>query len=219
MPASLFPKLENYAPPSDPIKVLREGAAFLCLEKPSGLLSVPGKNEEHFDSMLSRVERQWPDARLIHRLDMDTSGIMIFAKTRASQRNLGLQFERRRVRKRYEALITGSPELECGEIDLPIITDWPVRPLQKICYETGRDALTRWKVLSREAEFTRIALYPKTGRSHQLRIHMQSMGHPIIGDRFYGGRDAPRLYLHAQRLQFYDPSDGEFLTVICDAPF
>ncbi|MEO1562118.1 MAG: RluA family pseudouridine synthase [Pseudomonadota bacterium] len=219
MRESAFPKLTNYAPPKGPLKVLREGAAFLCVEKPSGLLSVPGKDPEHADCMEARVQDALPEARLVHRLDMDTSGVMIFARSAEAQRHLGLQFERRVVSKRYLALVQGAVVLDRGRIDLPLTTDWPNRPLQMVCYDTGRRAITRFVTLRRD-EQSCLALYPRTGRSHQLRVHMKELGHPILGDRFYGQAEtAERLMLHAERLRFRDPNGGAWITVISHPDF
>ena len=203
----------DYNPPKGPLKVLRESAAFLCVEKPSGLLSVPGKDPAHRDCVEARVRAEFSDARIVHRLDMDTSGVMIFARGAAAHRHLGLQFERRVVSKRYLAEVQGQVDGPRGRIDLPLITDWPNRPLQKVCLETGKRAITRYLVLLGGASSI-VALYPRTGRSHQLRVHMKEIGHPILGDRFYGTSDAaPRLRLHAQRLRFRDPEGGHWIEV------
>lgn len=210
----------DYNPPKGSLKVLRQGAAFLCVEKPSGLLSVPGKDPAHSDCIEARVQAEFPDARIVHRLDMDTSGAMIFAIGAAAHRHLGLQFERRIVSKRYLAKVEGRVEAPRGRIDMPMITDWPNRPLQKICHDTGRRAITRFVVLERGAEASRVALYPRTGRSHQLRVHMKAIGHVILGDRFYGsGEMAERLLLHAERLRFRDPEGGAWIEVKSSADF
>ncbi|MEM9716030.1 MAG: pseudouridine synthase [Pseudomonadota bacterium] len=203
----------DYDPPLGSLKVLRQGAAFLCVEKPSGLLSVPGKDPAHWDCMETRVTAEFPDARIVHRLDMDTSGVMIFALGAAAHRHLGLQFERRVVSKRYLAKVEGEVTAPRGRIDLPLITDWPNRPLQKICHETGKRSITRFVVLGR-GKTSCVALYPRTGRSHQLRVHMKALGHPILGDRLYGDpASAHRLMLHAERLRFRDPKGGAWITV------
>ena len=203
----------DYDPPQGSLKVLRQSAAFLCVEKPSGLLSVPGKDPAHSDCMEARVQAEFPHARIVHRLDMDTSGVMIFALCAAAHRHLGLQFERRIVSKRYIAHVEGCPDSPRGRIDAPLITDWPNRPLQKICYDSGKRAITRYLVLS-QGEESRVLLYPRTGRSHQLRVHMKFLGHPILGDRFYGHSEtAKRLMLHAERLRFRDPEGGNWVEV------
>lgn len=182
---------------------------MLVVNKPSGLLSNPGRDPAHHDSILSRVRANWPGAELVHRLDMDTSGIMVVALNKAAERALKGQFQCRAVSKEYQAWVWGQPANAAGEIDLPLICDWPRRPLQKVCFEHGKPALTRYRVLSRAAEQTLVALYPVTGRSHQLRVHMLSLGHPILGDRFYGTPEIAsahrRLLLHANRLSLSHP--------------
>ena len=212
----------TYAPPQGPLKILHEDADLLVLDKPSGLLSVPGKAAKHADCLETRARAAFPDALLVHRLDMDTSGVMIFARNKAAQRHLGLQFERRHLAKTYEALVWGQPD-DTGEVDLPLITDWPNRPLQKVCFERGKASQTRWEVMAREAAYARVKLMPTTGRSHQLRVHMLAIGHPILGDRFYAKDEAlkaaPRLCLHALTLEIYHPNGGECVTFHALCPF
>ena len=211
-----------YAPPTDPLVVLHEDAEVLLVDKPSGLLSVPGKGEHLADCLLSRVQAAFPHALLVHRLDRDTSGVMIFALTSHAQRHLGLQFEKRMTRKSYVARVWGVPEQKQGVIDLPLIVDWPNRPLQKVCHETGKPAQTEWKLLKTDGETSRIRLIPKTGRSHQLRVHMRELGHPILGDPFYAkgaARDFPRLMLHSEELRFKNPDGGRSTKVRAKAPF
>ncbi|MEM0978550.1 MAG: pseudouridine synthase [Pseudomonadota bacterium] len=220
MSESAFPKLTEYTPPLGLLKVLREGAAFLCVEKPAGLLSVPGKEPHLSDCLEARVKARYPEALLIHRLDMDTSGVMVFARTKAAQRDLGRQFERRDVSKTYAAVVDGVIAADQGEIDLPIVTDWPNRPLQKVCFAHGRPAKTRWQVRARATSTTHLNLIPVTGRSHQLRLHMKEIGHPICGDRFYGhGDGAPRLMLHAVSLRFFDPNTRDPVDVVSTPSF
>lgn len=230
----------TYAPPiigaPNDVLVLHEEDDFLVIHKPSGLLSVPGKAENLQDCLVSRLVARYPDAKIVHRLDMDTSGIMVLARTHHAQRHLGLQFERRHIHKVYLADIMGhlgadtAPDLpvdnhgQTGMVQLPLICDWPNRPLQMVCFERGKKARTDWQILSYgeiqngagpNIPYTRIALYPLTGRSHQLRVHMRALGHPILGDRLYAPDDgftaAPRLMLHAQALSFYRPQGGERL--------
>jgi len=212
----------TYAPPTGPLDVVHRDADILVLNKPSGLLSVPGKAVEHADCLELRAKAAFPEALLIHRLDMDTSGLMIFALNKAAQRHLGLQFERRHVAKTYEALVWGQPDDE-GEVDLPLIVDWPNRPLQMVDHARGKPALTRWQVLAREADYARVKLMPKTGRSHQLRVHMLALGHPILGDRFYAKGPAldaaPRLCLHAKQLEIFHPSGGARVAFSVECPF
>lgn len=212
----------TYSPPTDPLVVLHEDAEVLLVDKPSGLLSVPGKGEHLADCLISRVQAAFPQALLVHRLDRDTSGVMIFAMTPYAQRHLGLQFEKRMTRKTYVARVWGVPEQKSGLIDLPLIVDWPNRPLQKVCHETGKPAQTEWKVIKSDDHTARVRLTPKTGRSHQLRVHMLALGHPILGDPFYAtgpARDYPRLMLHSEELRFKHPQGGISMKVRAKAPF
>ena len=211
-----------YSPPQDPLVVLHEDAEVLLVDKPSGLLSVPGKGPDLADCLLSRVQDVFPQALLVHRLDRDTSGVMIFAMTPHAQRHLGLQFEKRMTKKTYVARVWGVPEESAGIIDLPLIVDWPNRPLQKICHETGKPAQTEWKRLKSEGSTARMRLFPKTGRSQQLRVHMLALGHPILGDPFYAtglARDFPRLMLHSEELRFKHPQGGRSIKIRSAAPF
>nr|WP_233713018.1 pseudouridine synthase [Amaricoccus solimangrovi] len=193
------------------------------MDKPSGLLSVPAKPPGPQDCLEARVRADFPEALLIHRLDGDTSGLMVFARTKLAQRHLGWQFERRQVGKTYVARVAGLMAADQGRIDLPLICDWPNRPLQMVCHERGKPAVTEWRVLEREAAATRVALRPLTGRSHQLRVHLKSLGHPILGDRFYAPPEAlaaaPRLQLHAARLAFRHPEGGAHVAFESAAPF
>jgi len=213
----------QYCPPSGPVTVIYRDDELLLVDKPTGLLSVPGKAEDHKDCLETRVKATFPEALLVHRLDMDTSGLMVFAMTRASQRHLGLQFERRHVEKTYRAEVWGEVSPDDGEVDLPLIVDWPNRPLQKICAETGKLAQTRWSVISRTERVTALKLMPKTGRSHQLRVHMLAIGHPILGDRFYATGAAlaasDRLMLHAESLTIYHPDGGKRVKFKASCPF
>ena len=213
----------TYTPPDAPLQVIHQDAALLVLDKPSGLLSVPGKAEAHRDCLELRVREAFPEALLVHRLDMDTSGVMIFARTRAAQRHLGLQFERRKVAKTYLARVDGVLAQDSGTVELPLIVDWPNRPQQIVDHTRGKPARTDWQVLAREVAATRVALRPLTGRSHQLRVHMQALGHPILGDRFYGDARvraaADRLQLHAEMLEIHHPDDGARIRFEAAAPF
>jgi tRNA pseudouridine32 synthase/23S rRNA pseudouridine746 synthase len=183
---------------------------LLLINKPSGLLSVPGRGPDKQDCAIQRVQQCHPEALIVHRLDMATSGLLLLARGAAMQRSLSMAFEARRVHKRYIALLEG--ELagpDEGEVDLPLITDWPNRPRQKIDHQIGKASLTRYRVLSRSAGQTRVELEPVTGRTHQLRVHMLALGHPIMGDALYGAQvesgDAPaRLFLHACSLALPD---------------
>ncbi len=207
--------MSDYCPPDEPLVILHHDHELLLVDKPAGLLSVPGKGEHLADCLLARIQSVFPDALLVHRLDRDTSGVMVFAMTRHAQRHLGLQFEKRQVKKTYVARVWGHVADKQGVVDLPLIVDWPNRPRQMVDHENGRPALTEWRVLRHEDKATRIRLFPKTGRSHQLRVHMQAIGHPILGDPFYAtgeARAAPRLMLHAESLRLRHPDGGKGMT-------
>jgi len=212
----------EYCPPQDPLVILHEDAEVLLVDKPAGLLSVPGKGPHLADCLITRVQAVFPYALLVHRLDRDTSGVMIFALTPYAQRHLGLQFEKRMTRKTYVARVWGVPEQSSGTIDLPLIVDWPNRPLQMVCHETGKAAQTDWRLLKDEGETARVRLSPRTGRSHQLRVHMLSLGHPILGDPFYASGpalDYPRMMLHSEELRFNHPQGGHSTKIRSKAPF
>ena len=212
----------GYSPPDTPLVFLHADHEILMVDKPAGLLSVPGKGPELADCLLARLEAVYPEVLLVHRLDRDTSGVMVFALTPHAQRHLGLQFEKRQVRKIYVARVAGRIDEDTGEVDLPLAVDWPNRPKQHVDHETGRPAQTEWKVLKRSADETRVRLFPKTGRSHQLRVHMREIGHPILGDPFYAegaARDHPRLMLHSESLRIRHPDGGKGLTFRSPPPF
>ena len=212
----------KYRPPLEKIDILYQDSDLLVVDKPAGLLSVPGKAAAHADCLLSRLQAQDPSVRLVHRLDMDTSGVMVFARSAAAQRHLGLQFERRHLRKEYQALVYGRPDNDAGKIEAPLIADWPNRPLQKVCFETGKPAVTKW-TLVQAGPCSRVKLQPHTGRSHQLRVHLAELGHPICGDRFYGSPEARscavRLCLHASVLELRHPDGGDWFRFVSDVPF
>lgn len=210
-----------YRPPADTgLDVLHRDDDLLVLNKPSGLLTVPGKGADLADCLEARVHTVHPGALIVHRLDRDTSGVLIMAMNAKAQRHLGLQFERRHLSKTYQAIVAGRVEADDGEIDLPLIADWPNRPLQKVCHETGKPALTRWRVISRSDTSTRLDLAPHTGRSHQLRVHLKEIGHPILGDPLYGNASAaPRLMLHAHTLTVRHPTGGAVETFCAQVPF
>ena len=212
----------DYNPPQDPLVILHDDHEVLLVDKPSGLLSVPGKGEHLADCLIARVQAVYPQALLIHRLDRDTSGVMIFGLTPHAQRHLGLQFEKRQTKKTYVARVTGQIHEKTGTVDLPLIVDWPNRPLQMVDHENGRQAVTDWRVVRSNAEETRVRLMPKTGRSHQLRVHMLALGHPILGDPFYAtgpARDYPRLMLHSETFQFRHPDGGQGMRITAKSPF
>jgi tRNA pseudouridine32 synthase/23S rRNA pseudouridine746 synthase len=214
--------MSDYAPPTDPLTVLHEDHEILVVDKPAGLLSVPGKGAQLADCLLSRVREAFPNALLVHRLDRDTSGVMVFALSPHAQRHLGLQFERRHAKKTYAARVWGHLEPRKGSVDLPLIVDWPNRPLQKVCHDTGKPALTEWRVQRHGAGETRVRLMPKTGRSHQLRVHMLALAHPILGDPLYAegaAQDHPRLMLHSEELRLRHPDGGAGVRFRAKAPF
>jgi tRNA pseudouridine32 synthase / 23S rRNA pseudouridine746 synthase len=215
----------DYNPPQDPLDVIHLDEQFIVLNKPSGLLSVPGKGDHLEDCLQSRVKEAYPDTLLVHRIDLDTSGLIIFARNKKAQGHISQQFEKRKVSKTYIAVVHGLPQEDEGLIDLPLCCDWPNRPKQMVCYENGRPSQTEWRVMERdEASFTtRVRLSPITGRSHQLRVHMLEIGHPILGDPFYAPvkilNAAPRLLLHAQDISFFHPVTGEALHFTAPCPF
>ena len=218
----LDPVLADYDPPRGPLVVLHDDSQIVVVDKPAGLLSVPGKGAHLADCLIARVQAVFPTALLVHRLDRDTSGVMVFALTPHAQRHLGLQFENRQTRKTYVARVWGRMADDAGTVDLPLIVDWPNRPRQMVDPVNGRPAVTDWRVLRRAAEETRVQLMPRTGRSHQLRVHMLSLGHPILGDPFYAAgpaRDHPRLMLHSEVLQVRHPDGGQGLRFRAPCPF
>lgn len=213
---------DSYDPPGDPLEILHHDHEILIVNKPSGLLSVPGKGDHLADCLIARVQEVFPQALLIHRLDRDTSGVMVFALTPHAQRHIGLQFEKRQTKKTYVARVAGRLEPKTGTVDLPLIVDWENRPRQMVCHETGKQAVTDWRVLKASDEESRVRMFPKTGRSHQLRVHMLSLGHPILGDPFYAegaAREYPRLMLHSEELRLRHPDGGEGVRFRAKAPF
>jgi tRNA pseudouridine32 synthase/23S rRNA pseudouridine746 synthase len=214
--------MSDYAPPDTPLDVIHEDHEIVIVNKPAGLLSVPGKGAHLADCLIARVQEVFPTALLVHRLDRDTSGVMVFALTPHAQRHLGLQFEKRQVKKIYVARVAGRLEPKTGTVDLPLIVDWPNRPLQKVCHETGKPAQTDWRVQRHVEGETRVRLFPKTGRSHQLRVHMLALGHVILGDPLYATGDArgyERLMLHSEELRLRHPDGGKGMSFRAKAPF
>ena len=218
---------ESAIGPFDDEWLVHEDDALLVLDKPAGLLAVPGRGPDKADCLSARAQQRWPDALIVHRLDQATSGLMLLARGATMQRALSLAFAERRVHKRYEALVHGQPpeapaEDGWSEIKLPLRLDWPRRPRSIVDAEHGKPSRTRWQALAYDAaaDTTRLALEPITGRSHQLRVHLQAIGHPIIGDALYGPPDgAPRLLLHACALQLAHPLSGQSLAWQRPAPF
>jgi tRNA pseudouridine32 synthase/23S rRNA pseudouridine746 synthase len=212
----------NYCPPMEPyLEIVSQDDDILVLNKPSGLLSVPGK--EHADCLQARVQRVFPTATVVHRLDMSTSGLMVMALNKPAHRHISKQFELRETAKTYQAIVFNRVQQESGEINLPLICDWPNRPKQMVDHEQGKKALTHWRVLERNTHSTRLELKPVTGRSHQLRVHMLSMQHPILGDSLYAHDQAlamsNRLNLHAMFLSFRHPVSEQTLYFESEVPF
>nr|WP_267135669.1 bifunctional tRNA pseudouridine(32) synthase/23S rRNA pseudouridine(746) synthase RluA [Pseudoalteromonas sp. L21] len=206
--------LLNYNPPMTPyLSIVYQDNDLLIVNKPSGLLTVPGKDPKHADCLIARVNRVFPTAKIVHRLDMATSGIICLAMHKEAHRNLSMQFQDRKTAKRYIARVFGKLEQPTGSVDLPLICDWPNRPKQMVDHDNGKPSLTHFKVLEHEDNATRVELTPITGRSHQLRVHMLSLGHPILGDRLYAHPAAlamaPRLQLHAEMLSLAHPVSGK----------
>ena len=205
--------------------------SLLVADKPPGLLAVPGRGEDKQDCLSSRVQAQHPEALVVHRLDMATSGLMLLARSREVQRSMSIAFAAREVHKRYEAVVQGRLDMpalaESGwaMIDLPIALDWPARPLRVIDTLLGKPSTTRWRVLAYDpvTDTTRLLLEPVTGRSHQLRVHMQALGHPILGDALYAPVEvqaaAPRLLLHARELRLTHPVTGAAMHLLAETPF
>jgi len=206
---------------------------MIVADKPAGLLAVPGRGPERADCLAARVQARYADALVVHRLDMGTSGLIVFARGLQAQRHLGMAFAERRVHKTYVAVVGGAVVADAGEIDLPLITDWPNRPRQMVDHARGKPSLTRWRVLERhsaadttpdaDACRTRLELTPVTGRSHQLRVHLMAIGHPIVGDELYApptlAAAAPRLLLHAHELVLPHPTGGHTVAFSSPMPF
>jgi tRNA pseudouridine32 synthase / 23S rRNA pseudouridine746 synthase len=201
------------------LRILHADASFLIVNKPTGLLSVPGLGQGGGNNLAARVQAEFADALVVHRLDMATSGLMLFARGVLAQRQLSMAFAERRVHKRYVAIVEGTLEADSGSIDAPLIADWPQRPRQMVDHHKGKPALTHWCVLQRLTDATRLELQPVTGRSHQLRVHLQCIGHPIRGDALYAPLPllSTRMLLHATHLAFAHPNTGAAL-VFDNAP-
>ncbi|WP_220719069.1 pseudouridine synthase [Agarivorans litoreus] len=211
-----------YRPPMSPyFSVVYQDEAVIVFNKASGLLSVPGRLEK--DSLWDRAQRVWPDIKVVHRLDMATSGLIVMALGKPAQSHLSRQFQQRRTTKTYYAEIFGHPEQEHGEVNLPLRCDWPNRPKQIVDFEQGKDALTHWQIIEQRPQTSLVELKPITGRTHQLRVHMQQLGCPIVGDGFYACQQAKalseRLHLHAAKIGFYHPETEQFMEFECAPPF
>ncbi len=217
--------MSQYLPPPDTgLSIIHTDPCLLVVDKPAGLLSVPGRGEDKQDCLVARVQARFPDALAVHRLDMSTSGLLLLARGEEMHRQLSRLFRDREVDKRYVALLDGCLKQSAGEVDLPLICDWPNRPRQKVDFDIGKRSLTRFVLLAidRDKNTSRVELEPITGRSHQLRVHMAALGHPILGDELYGTDDDPRtdrLTLHATELGFVHPQTGREMRFHSAAPF
>ena len=219
-----MPPLLDYFPPLEPdLNVIYRDDDILVLDKQSGLLSVPGKHPSLWDSIRYRARQRWATAEMVHRLDKDTSGILLLALNKRAHGKIGAQFENRLTQKSYIARVWGDVEADEGMIDLPLATDWDNKPRQKVDHEFGRAAQTQWSVIEREGGITRLRLVPLTGRTHQLRVHLKAIGHVILGDAFYADPEAfaaaDRLQLHAAELGFIHPTTGEPCHFEAPCPF
>ena len=213
-----------YLPPQGPLNIVYEDDDLVVIDKPAGLLSVPGRLPEHHDSAYSRVIAQYSNAKITHRLDMATSGILMFAKHRDAEVAVSKMFQARTVKKNYVALVQGKIAQQ-GQVDLPLITDWENRPRQIVHFELGKPALTLFELVAYDAhlDVSRVLLTPITGRSHQLRVHMQAIGHPIRGDKLYHPNpklsNLGRMALHASYLEFQQPLSGFEIKIVSEVPF
>ena len=213
-----------HPPPNCGLEIIYQDQYLVGVNKPAGLLSVPGRGEDKADSLATRVQSVYADALVAHRLDRDTSGLLVFPRGAAIHRQLSLMFEQREMEKSYVAVVLGKLAQQQGVVDQPLLVDWPNRPRHSVNLVNGKSAQTRYKVISYDAasNTTRVALEPITGRTHQLRVHMQYLGHPIVGDTLYGGNEdgrAARLLLHAHTLDFSHPVSGEMMTLSSPIPF
>ncbi|MBN4080071.1 RluA family pseudouridine synthase [Beggiatoa alba] len=219
MPISL-----SYSPPPDDPEILYLDNDLLIVNKPAGLLTVPGRGEEKQDCLISRIQAHSPEALIVHRLDLATSGLLVLARNPHTHRQLSKQFQNRKISKEYIAIVDGLVIKQTGEIDLPLITDWPNRPKQKIDLDNGKPSQTHYEIISsnREQNTTRLKLIPITGRSHQLRVHLLKIGHVIIGDGLYSESQAKknqRLHLHATKMEFTHPSKQQTVCFASPCPF
>jgi tRNA pseudouridine32 synthase/23S rRNA pseudouridine746 synthase len=211
--------------PALSMNLIHEDESLIVVDKPAGLLAVPGRGAEKQDCLSLRVQSRWPQALVVHRLDMATSGLMLFALGAQMQRRLSSDFAARRIEKHYAALVDGRMRAASGRIELPLAADWARRPLQRVDSTRGKPSLTDWQLIGFDAtlQATRLALQPHTGRTHQLRVHLAAVGHPILGDALYAPPEAqiraPRLMLHAEALTLRHPLSGAPLHLRCPAPF
>lgn len=206
------------------IDIIYEDASIVIVSKPPGVLSVPGVAIK--ESMTTQVEQRFGETHVVHRLDCETSGVMVFARSKAAQKELHRQFREREVYKVYEALGYGRCEQDAGLIDLPLIADWPNRPKQKVDFEQGKPSHTLWQRIEQHSDYTRFSLKPITGRSHQLRVHLKVLGHPILGDKLYAsairpisGLFYPNMCLHAKELRIVHPDSQAPMMFKSPVPF
>lgn len=210
----------EYAPPEQQgLSIVYEDEDLLAVDKPAGLLSVPGKGADKQDSMIFRVQQEYPEALIVHRLDMETSGLLLMARNKTVHRKLGMLFQKRNIQKTYVAVVHGRVPVKYGVVDLPLLVDWEFKPRQRVDFLNGKTSQTGYQVIEYGVECSRVELFPFTGRTHQLRLHMHSIGHSIIGDRIYSTEEPPtkkqRLLLHARALRFVHPRTREPLTIEC----
>ena len=212
-----------YAPPQGSLCYIHVDPDLVVIDKPAELLSVPGRGPEKADCALSRVQADHPEALTVHRLDMSTSGLLVFARSKQAQRRLSIQFEKGVIAKSYIADVWGTPVSDNGVIDLPLGQDWPNRPRQKVDHAKGKPSQTEYQALGTHDHGARLVLNPLTGRTHQLRLHLAAIGYPILGDDIYAHADAlaaaPRLHLHATRIELMHPTSSDHLRFECACPF
>lgn len=217
------PRGFDYDPPDGPLAIVHADDDILVLDKPSGLLTVPGKTPDLADCLERRARAQFPGALVVHRLDKDTSGLIVLGLNPVVHSQLSLQFEERRTKKTYEALVWGTMALPSGRVDAPLTSDWPNRPMQKIDHKEGRKAVTDWELIETDGVTSRVRLSPITGRTHQLRVHMASLGHPVIGDNLYAPDIArmasDRLCLHSKALILTHPATARRMAFSSNCPF
>ncbi len=220
-----MPSEPQTSSPEQDFTLIYADQALLVANKPDNLLSVPGRGEEKQDCLIRRVQTRYPDALIVHRLDFNTSGLLVLARGKDMHRRLSILFQERQVDKRYVAVVAGQFAEAAGQVDLPLLVDWPNRPLHKVNFTDGKPSQTLYQVLAYDPEqdCTRVALTPLTGRTHQLRVHMQAIGHTILGDPLYADSAtrarAKRLLLHAEYLAFTHPASGAALRFTCPAEF
>lgn len=206
---------------TEPWRLIHQDECFIVVDKPAGLLTVPGRHPANRDCLIHRVQCEFVQAQVVHRLDYDTSGLLVLPLTKAALSAISVQFQQRKTKKFYQALVAGLCA-EQGTIDQPLAADAERRPLYKID-ANGKPSVTHFQRLDGTSDYSRVRLEPVTGRSHQLRVHMASIGHPLLGDPFYAPADvqnqAPRLCLHAAELSFFHPTTGQWLSFTSSVPF